>query len=676
MLVTGILLIAGGSLYAWSRSNQKNALQIPFTQKHFSLTDSTPQKNDEAERLQETDIVDIEQWADHYFNVSSAALGVAAIGIWVPVFQIPAAVGLTYLTIPIWQQTYKDLIKRKRLTTGALESIALPAFALSGYMFVAVASNWLYYLGSKFIAKSKNYSSNQLKTQLTQPLKSVWLKQDGYEVTYEDIQLGDVVVIQAGETIPVDGVIIEGVASIDERMMTGESQLAEKIKNEQVFAFTIVLAGKVWVKVEKTGQETIAAQIEQALEQTNHYAATIELRIKEIIDNATIPTLILTLITLPTVGLTSALIVLDSPIIDSIMITGPLGILIHLSIASKQNILIKDGRILEILKRVDTIVFDKTGTLTHSQPHVGKIYPLVDTYTEQEILTYAAIAESKQTHPIAKAIRQAAEQYHLELDSVTNMQYELGYGIKVLLGDKTILVGSTRFMQLEHVSISQHAKDLEQKCYRQGYSLVYVAINQNLAGLIELHPTIRPEAAQVIQSLKQRGLSLYIISGDHHNPTKALAEKLGIDHYFAETLPEDKANLIKQLQADGKSVCFIGDGMNDAIALKTANVSVSLQGASNIATDTAQVILMDENLTQLPQMFNIADSLNRNVKNSLVLDVVPNTICIGGALFFHLSIYGALAIYSIGLLGNLANGVAPLLSKRNQTIQHQPTSIE
>jgi len=665
MLVTGTLLVGTG-LFLWTRFGRNANQQVSFMKQSTPLPETEEQQKQQLERLQETDIVDIEEWIDHYINVSSVSLGLAVAGIWFPPLQIVSAAGLTYLTIPIWQQTYKDL-SNKRLTTNVLESIALPAFVLSGYILAAAISNWLYYFGLKLIEKSKHYSNNQIKTQLTQPLKTVWIQKDEHEIeiAYEAIQIDDLVVVQAGEVIPVDGMIVEGIASIDERMMTGESQLAEKAINDSVFAFTIVLAGKVLIKVEKTGAETVAAQIEQALEQTSYYTAAVELRTKEIIDRATLPTLALTTLTLPTAGLTSALIVLDSPLVDSIMITGPLSILVHLSMASKQNILIKDGRVLEILQDIDTIVFDKTGTLTHDQPHLGKIYPF-EAYSEQEILTYAAIAESKQSHPIARAILKAAEQYHLKVDEIKDMQYELGYGIKVSLDGKKILVGSARFMQMENIEISQQAKQLEQHCHQQGYSLVYVAISGQLAGLIELHPTIRPEAQKVVTALKQRGLSLYIISGDHHNPTKALAEKLGIEHYFAETLPEHKADLIEQLQTQGKSVCFIGDGVNDAIALKTAQISVSLQGASNIAMDTAQVVLLDENLMQLLQLFNLADSLNNNVRKSLILDIVPNAICISGALFFHLSIYGALGIYSVGLLGNLANGISPLFSQKNK----------
>jgi heavy metal translocating P-type ATPase len=667
------LLIAGGALYTWARIYQKqkklkaNTLGVTYSSPLKKVVQVKDDKLSQLNTVEETDINDIEEWIDHYFIVSTVTMGAGVAGIWIPPLGIISIIGLVYLTIPLWERSYEELVKQRRLNTGTLESIGIPLLILSGYLPAAAIGNWLYYLGLKFMAMAKNRSINQLTNTLTKPLHSVWIQREGKEIEsrYEDIQLGDIVVIQGGEMIPVDGTIKEGIAGIDERMMTGESQLVEKGIGDQVFAFTIVLTGKIWVRVEKTGMETIAAQIEQMLNQTNHYAASVELRAKQLLDRTALPTLVLSSLALPIAGYRSALVVLDTSIVDSIMITGPINILTHLSVASRHGLLIKDGRALELLKKVDTIVFDKTGTLTHNQPQVGKIYPL-EPYSEDDILIYAAIAESKQNHPIAKAILEAAKHHQLTLPIFDHTQYELGYGIKVCRENQSIRVGSAKFMVLENIAIPTEIEIIEEHCHQQGYSSVYVAIDDHLAGVIELWPTVRPEAKQVIHQLKQRNLSLYIISGDHEKPTQALAQELGIDHYFAETLPADKADLIEQLQKQGKSVCFIGDGVNDAIALKKAQVSVSLSGASTIAMDTAQVILMEENLNQLIKLFELANSFEKNYQKSLALDVVPNVICIGGAFFFHLGIYSALAIYSVGLVGGVINGILPLLKPISQ----------
>jgi Cu2+-exporting ATPase len=222
-------------------------------------------------------------------------------------------------------------------------------------------------------------------------------------------------------------------------------------------------------------------------------------------------------------------------------------------------------------------------------------------------------------------------------------------------------VGSERFMALEAVSMPAEAKALQTSKHQDGFSLVYVAVDNKIGGSIELRPTVRPEAKQIIDGLKQRHMELYIISGDHEKPTQHLARSLGIEHYFAETLPEDKASLISQLQQEGKSVCFVGDGINDSIALKKANVSISLRGASTIATDTAQIVLMDESLNQLPHLFDLALELDANMRDNFMASVVPGIICISGVYFLHFGVLAANLIYFIGLTAGVANAMSPWL---------------
>jgi len=193
---------------------------------------------------------------------------------------------------------------------------------------------------------------------------------------------------------------------------------------------------------------------------------------------------------------------------------------------------------------------------------------------------------------------------------------------------------------------------------------VMVAVDDQLVGAIELEPTIRPEAKAVIDELRRRNLTFYIISGDQDGPTRTLAETLGIDYYFANTLPEDKAQLVEQLQQEGRAVCFVGDGINDAIALKKANVSVSLSGATSVATDTAQVVLMDATLQQLPLLFKLAAELDTNLKTSMALAIIPGLGIWAGVFFFHLGILGAAAIYEGSLWLGIANAFRPLLTYR------------
>jgi len=229
-----------------------------------------------------------------------------------------------------------------------------------------------------------------------------------------------------------------------------------------------------------------------------------------------------------------------------------------------------------------------------------------------------------------------------------------------------IQVGSIRFMEMEKITLPEEIRNIISDCHDAGHSLVMVAIDNQLVGAIELHATIRPEAKQIIKDLQQRKMSIYIISGDHEKPTQRLAKELGIDNYFADTLPENKASLIEQLSNAGKVVCFVGDGINDSIALKKAHVSISLRGASTIATDTAQIILMDESLKHLSQVFSLADHLDQNLNTGLVTTIVPGIITIGGVFLTHMGIIGSIVVFNIGLLAGVTNSMWPLVKYHNK----------
>ena len=671
MLVNGLLLLSGiGSSFIASALVHKKV-----NYKKFILSLPVPDNNtikkkqplSDKAALQETDIASVEEWIDGHLTLSSIAMGTTLVGIWIPPFSLISIATLAFLTIPMIQRSYHGIVHQRRLKVDVINLVTLPLLIGSGYLPVAAFGYWLYYLGLKVMARAKNNSHNQLTQIFQERMSTVWIVKDDVEIeiSFEALQVGDIVVIQGGETIPVDGTITRGFASIDQRAMTGEAQPAEKETGEQVFAFTLMLTGKIWVKVEKAGDETVASQIQLLLHDTTNYAASVELRVEKLSDRLVFPSLFLGVLALPVAGYTSALVVLDSALIDHLNITGNLNVLSHLSSATKHRLLIKDGRALERLKSVDTIVFDKTGTLTQEIPHVGRVYGS-HSFTEEEVLIYAATAEYKQKHPIAKAILKAVEEQALTLPVIDDTQYEIGYGVKVTVNKQTIRVGSGRFMTLEEISVSTDFKIIQDHADQHGYSLVYIAVGKQLAGVIELHPTIRPEAKDIIEQLKQRGLSLAIISGDHEKPTQALAGELGIEQYFAETMPQDKADIVAQLQQQGKSVCFVGDGINDTIALKKADVSISLNSASSIAADTAQIVLMDDNLQQFPKLFELSESLEKNYKKSVLWDIIPNLINIGGAYFFHLGVYGALGIYSIGLTGGVLNGVFPALKAKKK----------
>lgn len=571
---------------------------------------------------------------------------------------------MIYFQIPFYKEAYQDLKKRQVTTTVVDATLAIGSisytFVYPSILIIGTLGWWVYTYANKLVTQSQDGTRQKLTNLFGQQPKHVWILQNGIEieVPFETVQVGDLVVINAGQMIPVDGVIHDGIASIDQHKLTGESQPAEKGIGDFVFAATVLLSGKISIRVEKTGEETAAAQVGQILIQTSDFTSTVQLRGKEIANKAALPTLIMGFLSWPMVGPSKALAILFSGIGYNMRLLGPLSVMNYLQLNAEQGILIKDGRALEQISQVDTVVFDKTGTLTQDIPHVGGLFTCHG-YDETQLLTYAATAEYRQTHPIAKAIVQEAEKRGFSLSTISEAAYEIGYGIKVTIDGKQIRVGSHRFMAMENIPIPENIEHIQKITYEQGHSLVYLAINNQLAGVIELVPSVRPEAKQIIDYLHQAGLELIIISGDHEWPTRTLASSLGIEHYFAETLPENKADLIGQLQEEGKSVCFIGDGINDSIALKKANVSISLRGASTIATDTAQIILMDQNLNQLKALFELSTRFESNMHINLMTTVLPGIIIIGGAFSGMIGYARSIGVFTVGLAAGVTNAMLP-----------------
>ena len=234
------------------------------------------------------------------------------------------------------------------------------------------------------------------------------------------------------------------------------------------------------------------------------------------------------------------------------------------------------------------------------------------------------------------------------------------------MADHMVYVGSDRYMTMENIAIPDPVREQQQTAQAQGHSVIMVAVDQQLVGAIELEPTIRPEARAIVQELRNRNLDIYIISGDQEEPTRKLAQTLGITNYFANTLPEHKADMVERLQQEGRAVCFVGDGINDSIALKKANVSVSLRGASTAATDTAQIVLMAQSLQQLPYLYDLAQKFDRNMKAGFTAAVGQGVIVIGGALLGVVGIFTGTLIWEVGLLAGLGVAMLPILQERER----------
>lgn len=601
-----------------------------------------------------------------YLAISLTSLGTAAgASLAYPALGMVSAVGLVYVSLPFFRDAYRSVLQERRIRVPVLDAVLATVCIAQGYYLSWALVCSLIYGSRRILKKTEDSSRDSLLNIFGQQVDKVWVSVDGteVEVTTNQLQLGDIVVVHAGEVVPVDGLVIKGHSSVDQHLLTGESQPAEKAAGDQVMASTLVLTGEIHIRVEQTGSSTAAARITEVLAQTADYKSSLQSRGEMYADKAALPTLCLSAAAMATVGAGASVTVLNAAFAFYMRVLGPIGMLNYLKQAFRQGILIKDGRVLDLLSQVDTVVFDKTGTLTHTQPHVGNIHAYHG-YTADEVLQLAASAEYKQTHPVALAILQEARYRQLDLPEIEETSYQVGYGLMVNMGRHTIRVGSGRFMALEAIEVPDEIQGIQE----ESHSLIMVAVDDRLVGVIEMLPTVREEAKGVVDRLhKQFGMSTVIISGDHATPTRQMAAMLGIDDYFAETLPEQKAEIIQRLKNEGRFVCYIGDGINDSIALKQAQVSISFSGASSVATDTAQVILMNDDLQQIIELFKLADTFDVQLRKTLKYSVLPGVATVTGAFFLHFTLIYSIILNQLGFVSGLVSITRPVGQQLKQS---------
>jgi Cu2+-exporting ATPase len=573
-----------------------------------------------------------------------------------------AALLFCYTSIPTFQNAREVLFDERRLGVDVLDAIVVIGCLGTMQIFPGTVLCWCLGFGRVLVKKTQDDSKKMLLNAFGKQPRYVWLYRDGVEVqvSLEKLQVGDLIVVNTGEVVPVDGFVKEGMAMIDQHALTGESTPAEKGIGDRVFAATVMVAGKIYVEVEKAGTETASAKISQILNDSAGYKLTSQHKGERLADKAVIPTLALGGLGLATMGPAGAVAILNSDFGTGIRMAAPLAMLSSLTLCAHKGILVKDGRALELMNEIDTVLFDKTGTLTRERPEVGRVIAC-GVEAPERILQFAAAAEQKFSHPIAKAILHKFQATGLPMPAIDDSRYHVGYGITVHVEGQTIRVGSTRFMEMEGIAIPDVVREALADAHREGHTLVMVAVNDALGGALELQAAVRPEVRSIVAGLRERGIKhIAIISGDHDAPTRKLAQSLGMDRYFAQVLPADKAQYVEQLQTEGRKVCFVGDGINDSIALKKANVSISLRGASSIATDTAHIVFMEEGLSKLCEMRDISRDLDRNVRRSWELILLPNGLCIAGAFFLGFGIMASVVTNNVAALAALANGMLPL----------------
>lgn len=447
-------------------------------------------------------------------------------------------------------------------------------------------------------------SKSTFKESLSLNIDTVWLvRDDGTEITYPlaDIKKGDKVKIHMGDMIPVDGKIVDGEGMINESSMTGEPLAVHKDIGKTVNAGTVLEEGNIVIEVYSVDQDTRLNNIVELIENSENLKAETESKAVELANSLVPYSFVLTFLTyLFTRDSTKALSVLMVDFSCAIKLTTPLSIISAMREASDNRMMIKGGKFIEKFATADTIVFDKTGTLTHASPKVVDVIP-TGNYTRDEVLKMSACIEEHFAHSIAKAIVKQAEAEGLNhKEEHSEVEYIVAHGIATRYNDKRAVIGSKHFLfEDEKVEITEEQKKLIDEKVKEN-SVIYLAIDNKLEGLICINDPVRDEAKDVITRLKTMGIeNIIMLTGDSESGARSIAESIGITNYKSQVLPEDKANIIEGLKEEGKTIIMVGDGINDSPALAAADVSVSMKNSSDIAREVADISLLSDNLYDL-----------------------------------------------------------------------------
>ena len=478
------------------------------------------------------------------------------------------------------------------------------------------------------------------------------LERDGQEVevSISEVQPGAVVIVRPGEKIPVDGVVLDGQATVNQAAITGESMPVEVSQGAKIFAATIAQMGSLRVKTTLVGPDTTFGRIVRMVEEAEANRAEVQ-RIGDKVSGYYLPVVaVIAVITyLVSKNPLSTAAVLLVACSCSFALATPIAMLASIGAGAKHGLLIKGGRYLELLAKADTVLIDKTGTLTTGKPRLVDVVRL-NGMSEERLLTLAASAERYSEHPLAEAIRQAARDQNITFLESQDFVADPGKGVRARIGETVVEVGSWRIMEdnpLPEVTI-----ELE----KQGKTLLFVRTNQELAGILTTSDTLRPETPAALAELKRLGVrKIELLTGDNERTAAAIAGQLGID-YRANLLPEDKIRIVKEYQEQKHIVVMVGDGVNDAPALAQANVGIAMgANGTDVAIEAAHIALMREDWTLLPRAFQIAQRTMRVVKMNLGFTMVYNIIGLTLAAFGFLPPILAAAAQSLPDLGILGN---------------------
>lgn len=526
-------------------------------------------------------------------------------------------------------------------------------------------------LGKALEAVTKGKTSEAIKKLIGLAPKTALVLHEGKEmiISVDEVEVGDVIIVKPGEKIPVDGKVVEGYTSIDESMLTGESIPVEKHVGNPVYAASINGNGMIHFEATKVGSDTALAQIIKLVEDAQGSKAPIA-QLADIVSGYFVPVAFAIAFFsalawyLSGQSLTFALTIFISVLVIAcpcaLGLATPTAIMVGTGKGAENGVLIKSGVALETAYKINTIIFDKTGTITEGKPVVTDVVILSD-YSEDELLQIAASAEKGSEHPLGDAIVNGALAKQLELLTIETFEAIPGHGIKVRINNKKILLGNRKLMLVNdiHLSTSESNSD---RLAEEGKTPMFIAIDSQLVGIIAVADVVKPSSAKAINKLNEMGIEVAMITGDNRKTATAIAKQVGIKTVLAEVLPQDKSFEVKQLQNMKRIVAMVGDGINDAPALAQADIGIAIGSGTDVAMESADIVLMRSDLMDVPTALKLSKSTIRNIKENLFWAFAYNILGIpiaagllyifGGPILNPVFAAAAMSLSSVSVLTN------------------------
>lgn len=519
-----------------------------------------------------------------------------------------------------------------KISSALLISMAMFAAIAIGDIFAAGEVAFIMALGALLEESTTERAKKGLKKLISlAPVKGRKI-QDNKEImiSVESIQSGDYLRILPGETIPVDGRIIKGETTVDQSIMTGESIPVDKTIDDDVFGGTINCFGAIDIIATKVGEDSSIQKMIQLIRNAEQKQAPIQ-RIADTVASRLVPIalMIACIGYLVTGNIIVGVTVLVVFCPCALVLATPTAVMAAIGQATKHGVIIKSGEILETMGKVDTMAFDKTGTLTRGQLSVQSILVVDTDYSETDILQLAASAEAKSEHPIGKAIVSHAIEQDLEILDTTSFTISLGKGIIAVIKGRELYCGNERFLEEHNIIVCESIQQTVNVYRSEGKVSVIIANNEHIIGIITLSDTMRRDTADMLSAVSSLAIKTVLLTGDSKETATYIGKKAGISEIHAELLPGEKVSIIEELQGKHHKVCMVGDGINDAPAMKTADVSIAMGSiGSDIAIETADIALMSEDLSKVPYIKRLSDATIRTIKFSIALSMAINCIAI------------------------------------------------